>query len=87
MISLKNIRKFIILFHHTPTMGQQEVIDYLRNHPDEWYTSRNLEKLLSISIGSINESLRKLRERKEINFKISVVNGRGKPQYLYNFKN
>ena len=67
-------------------MGQQEVYNYLRDHPDEWFTSRNLEKLLNISIGSINESLRKLRERKEIDFKISVVNGRGKPQYIYTFK-
>ena len=67
-------------------MGQQEVYNFLRDHPDEWFTSRNLEKLLNISIGSINESLRKLRERKEINFKISVVNGRGKPQYIYTFK-
>ena len=68
-------------------MGQAEVYDFLKGHPDDWFTSRDLEKLLKISIGSVNESLRKLRERKEINFKISVVNGRGKPQYLYNFKN
>ena len=68
-------------------MGQQEVYNFLREHPDNWFTSRDLEKLLKISIGSINESLRKLRERKEINFRISVVNGRGKPQYVYNFKN
>jgi predicted transcriptional regulator len=67
-------------------MGQQEVYDYLKENPMEWYTSRDLEKILHISIGSINESLRKLRDRKEINFKISVLNGRGKPQYLYNFK-
>jgi transcription initiation factor IIE alpha subunit len=68
-------------------MGQQEVYGFLREHPDEWFTSRNLEELLNISIGSINESLRKLRERKEISYKISVVNGKGKPQYLYTFKN
>jgi len=67
-------------------MGQQEVYNFLREHPDEWYTSRDLKELLNISIGSINESLRKLRERKEINFKVSVVNNKGKPQYVYNFK-
>ena len=67
-------------------MGQQEVYNFLRNHPEEWYTSRDLVHLLKISIGSINESLRKLRERKEINFKISVINGKGKPQYIYTFK-
>ena len=68
-------------------MGQEEVYKYLKAHPEEWFTSRDLEKLLRISIGSINESLRKLRERKEINYKISVVNGKGKPRYLYRFKN
>jgi predicted transcriptional regulator len=67
-------------------MGQQEVYNFLREHPEEWYTSRDLGKLLKISIGSINESLRKLRVRKEINYKISVLNGKGKPQYIYNFK-
>lgn len=67
-------------------MGQQEVYNFLREHPDEWYTSRDLKELLNISIGSINESLRKLRERKEINYKVSVVNNKGKPQYVYNFK-
>jgi predicted transcriptional regulator len=67
-------------------MGQQEVYNFLREHPDGWFTSRDIEKLLNISIGSINESLRRLRERGEINFKISSVDGKRKPQYVYNFK-
>ena len=67
-------------------MGQQEVYEYLKENPDDWFTSRELQQILKISIGSVNESLRKLRERKEINFKTSIINGRGKPQYIYNFR-
>ena len=67
-------------------MGQQEVYDFLKDNPDEWFTSRDLQEILHISIGSINESLRKLRERREINYKTSIINGKGKPQYIYNFK-
>ena len=43
-------------------MGQQEVYDFLKNHPDRWFTSREISEALGISIGSVTMSLKKLRK-------------------------
>jgi DNA-binding MarR family transcriptional regulator len=50
-------------------MGQQEVYDYLRDNPGRWYTSRQIADALTISIGSVTMSLKKLRKTNIIEFK------------------
>ena len=64
-------------------MGQQEVYQFLKEHPGEWFTSRVISERLSISIGAIAESLRKMRENDEIECRGTGCRGKG---YQYKFK-
>jgi DNA-binding transcriptional regulator GbsR (MarR family) len=50
-------------------MGQQEVYDFLLERPGKWFTSREIAEDLSISIGSVTMSLKKLRKTNIITFK------------------
>ena len=50
-------------------MGQQEVYDFLTDRPSKWFTSREIAQELSISIGSVTMSLKKLRKTNTIQFK------------------
>lgn len=43
-------------------MGQQEVYDFLKENKSSWFTSKDITKKLSISLGSITMSLKKLRQ-------------------------
>ena len=62
-------------------MGQQDIYDFLKGNQEDWYTSRDLSEKLSISIGSVTMSLKKLRESKAIKFKTTKRN-----MYKYMFK-
>jgi len=50
-------------------MGQQEVYDFLRKNRNKWFTSRDISKALSVSIGSVTMSLKKLRKTNIIKYK------------------
>jgi len=43
-------------------MGQQEVYDFLKKNKNAWFTSKEITKKLSISLGSVTTSLKKLRQ-------------------------
>ena len=43
-------------------MGQQEVYDFLRKNKSKWFTSKEITKMLKISLGSVTTSLKKLRQ-------------------------
>ena len=64
-------------------MGQQEVFDFLKKNPDNWWTSKKIAKKIDASIGSVTTTLTKLRKRKDVQYKMSKerVN-----MYLYKFK-
>ena len=64
-------------------MGQQDVYRFLQEHPGIWFTSKEISERLSISIGAIAESLRKLRVNGEIEHR-----GKGSRRngYQYKFK-
>ncbi len=64
-------------------MGQQEVYQFLKEHPGEWFTSRVISERVNISKGAVTESLRKLRENGEIGYKGT---GRRGNEYQYKFK-
>jgi Mn-dependent DtxR family transcriptional regulator len=61
-------------------MGQQEVYDFLKKHKRKWFTSKEIAKGLSVSIGSVTNNLKKLRKTNSIKHKL--VNNR----YKYMFK-
>jgi len=63
-------------------MGQQEIYDFLRKQRAKWYTSKEISHGLSVSIGSVTNCLKKLRNSKIIHFKET---GHGN-QFEYKFK-
>ena len=67
-------------------MGQQEVYDFLKDHPVEWFTSKEISKGINISIGSTTVCLKKLRKNKEIQYKAIGKKSGTRTQYSYRFK-
>lgn len=63
-------------------MGQQEVYDFLRKNKRKWYTSKEISKALSISIGSITACLKKLRRTETIDFETTG----NRNEFRYRFK-
>jgi DNA-binding transcriptional regulator GbsR (MarR family) len=63
-------------------MGQAEASDFLENHLDRWYTSKEISEEIGISRGAVSESLRKLRENEEIEYRGTGQRGN---KYLYKF--
>ena len=49
-------------------MGQQEVYSFLRRNKKKWFFSKDISKKLGVSIGSVTNCLKKLRENKAINY-------------------
>ena len=67
-------------------MGQQEVYNFLKAHPKQWFTSKDISKGINISIGSVTLCLKKLRENDEVLYKTIGKKGGKRPQYSYGFK-
>ncbi len=67
-------------------MGQQEVYDFLKAHPIEWFTSKEISKGINISIGSVSVCLKKLRKNNEVQYKAIGNKGGKRTQYSYSFK-
>ena len=64
-------------------MGQVEVSDFLENHPDQWYTSKEISEATGIGRGPVTTTLKVFRERDEILYKKTGKQGR---PILYRFK-
>ena len=77
---------FITLFELSLIMGQQDVYNYLKAHPNQWLTSKQISTGMNQSIGSVTVCLKKLRNRNEIQFKPTGLRKGKRSQYLYRFK-
>jgi len=42
-------------------MGQSEVLDFLKDHPGEWFSSLDIATTLGKSVSTTSHNLRKLR--------------------------
>lgn len=62
-------------------MGQQEVYDFLKRNKDRWFSSKEISKRSKVSIGSVTNCLKKLRESKSISFR----EAKRKNQFEYRF--
>jgi predicted transcriptional regulator len=69
-----------------PLMGQQEIYNFLKDYPNEWFTSKDISKEINISIGSVTVCLKKLRDHNEIKYKAIGKKGGKRTQYSYSFK-
>ena len=68
-------------------MGQQEIYDFLKANPIDWFTSKEISKKISISIGSVTVCLKKLRDNNEVQYKAVGKKTGKRTQYSYCFKN
>jgi len=66
-------------------MGQQEVFIFLKENPDNWYTSRKISEVTGRSIGSTTVCLKKLRQRNEVLFRNTRDASLKRGRYLYKF--
>jgi hypothetical protein len=66
-------------------MGQQEVYDFLKAHPNKWFTSKEISEGICISIGSTTVCLKKLRKYNEVQYKATGNRGGKRTQYSYCF--
>ena len=67
-------------------MGQQEVYNFLKAYPNEWFTSKEISKGINISVGSVTVCLKKLRKYNEVHYKATGKRGGKRTQYSYSFK-
>lgn len=70
-------------------MGQQDVYDYLKENKTAWLSARDIAEGLNASLGSVTNNLKKLRESKQIYFRMNdrTIKPAGKKKiYEYKFK-
>ena len=67
-------------------MGQKDVYNFLKAHPNEWLSSKEISKGMNQSIGSVTVCLKKLRNRNEIKYKPTGLRKGKRAQYFYKFK-
>lgn len=63
-------------------MGQQEVYDFLKENQKGWFNSKEISKKQKVSVGSVINSLKKLRNSGAISFKEAGYRNR----YMYKYK-
>ena len=64
-------------------MAQKEVLQFLKNNPEGWFTTKELSKLLGPNKTSINVNVNKLRRTGEVRYKFRRPQHGG---YLYQYK-
>jgi len=67
-------------------MGQQEVYDFLKENKRKWFTSKEINQKLKISLGSVTTSLKKLKQSRLIYYKLTNQGRPGRSSYQYMFK-
>jgi DNA-binding MarR family transcriptional regulator len=70
-------------------MGQQDVYEYLKKNKSKWLSARDIAAGLKASLGSVTNNLKKLRESKQIYFRMNdrTIKPAGKKKiYEYKFK-
>ena len=63
-------------------MAQQDVLDFLKRNNGKWFIAEELSKRLSLSVASVRNSLKKLRENRNIFFR-KINNNLRSFEYLY----
>jgi len=67
-------------------MGQQDIYNFLKDHPNEWFTSRDISKGIKTSVCSATVCLKRLRENNDVRYKATAKKGKKRAHYLYKFK-
>ena len=72
-------------------MGQQEVLDFLKQHKKSYFSAKDISERTGINVKSIRESLKRLRRTQYIAIKDEnrtlSITGQGRWIKLYKHKN
>ena len=63
-------------------MGQNDILEVLRQHNGKWFNSRQLQNMLRVNQSSISISLKKLREFKLVSYQEIKSSSRAR-EYIY----
>jgi len=63
-------------------VGQQDILDFLCDHPDEWFTATEVRQGVGVSVNP-SRCLRALRVNADVIWKEYDVGYKGKRGYMY----
>ena len=68
-------------------MGQQTVLDFLKKHPNKWFTAKEIAERLGLNDGCVRASLRRLR-KDFVNYQkvMKEINRKNTEVYIYQYK-
>ena len=55
-------------------MSQQEILDFLKENPNKWFTTKTISNRAKLGRASTSYSLKRLRDAEDIKFKKTKVN-------------
>ena len=67
-------------------MGQNEVLVFLKNHPNKFFSAGELGRLLNINIQSSKASLNRLKASKDVSSKIEQLGKTNNPVEFYSYR-
>ncbi len=67
-------------------MSQEEVVDFLSKHPNEWLSSKQIAEMMSVDPNNLCVNLRKLRKWNHVLSKPKVQTRKDMSKYAYKFK-
>lgn len=66
-------------------MGQDEVMKFLRKHPNDWFTSTQISQMMKTD-HNLCVNLSRLRKSKDIHWKLKAINMDDMCKYVYKYK-
>ncbi len=67
-------------------MSQEEVVDFLSKHPNEWLSSKQIAEIMNTDPNNLCISLKKLRRWNHVLYKPKVQTRNDMSKYVYKFK-
>ena len=66
-------------------MGQEEVLQFLREHPNEWFSSKQMVEMMNTDPHRLHANLNRLRRWNHVLFKSKVQTKDDMSSYVYKF--
>ncbi len=52
------------------TIGQYEILEYLKKNPRKWFITKEIARVLKMSVGSVTACLKRLRKSNFVEFEL-----------------
>ena len=67
-------------------MSQQEILDFLRKHKNEWFTVKQIASYLNIPEARVNSNIKRLRKSIYICYKLNKNLYNNLRAYIYSYR-